>query len=122
MKTARTFLCRLATEDDGELYEDSAAPQTQPHYDEVGPPQPGEQPSYSEIEDGQSAVAQRPGSVVNQSYASLSAGTESAGTGQYNNGFPASGGAVAPADMLYLDTLLVAAPVTRYDDDSEEEI
>ena len=99
-----------ATEDDGELYEDSAPPQ--PHYDEAGPGQPGAQPSYSEVGDGTAAAAATPraGSVVNQTYADLPTGVAPAGTtGRHSSGFPASG-AVAPADMLYLDTHLVAAP------------
>ena len=63
---------------------------------------------------------------MNQSYADLPADMQPAGTtGHYDSEFPASG-AVAPADMLYLDTLLVAAPsAPHYDHDdsmSEEEI
>ena len=118
-----------ATEDDGELYEDSAPPQ--PHYDEAGPGQPGAQPSYSEVGDGTAAAAPRAGSVVNQSYAHLPtvsgpAGTsempQSSSTSLQNSGKAAAGGtgdyddyvgpgpAVKPADMHRLDSLPVAAP------------
>ena len=62
-----------APADDGELYEDGAAPQ-QPHYEEAGPGQPGAQPSYSEVGDGKVAAAPRLTAVVNATYAGFVAG------------------------------------------------